>query len=282
MTIVATTETVTPQQAELWLEYNNIETNRNITHSRIRRYTSDMLNGKWGLGQPLMFTESGTLIDGQHRLSAVVNSGVDVEFVILRGYDKSALLFIDTGKSRSTANIARVNDKRVNNYHLSCFSGMFYAPSSSYTTCRYFSDQEKIEKSESVFDALDFACKGHDGAGKTQEGRIRNSTVNGVVARAYYYENHERLEAFLEGFRSGFTSDENDHAVIALRNLYMNLKNSTSSRLRGVTNINQDIFNYTQLALTHFLKQNPVRNLRLPKGPKNIWHVEVVDGPKKK
>lgn len=72
---------VTPELAERWLKNNG--KNRSISIPHVKRLATAMLSGKWSLnGQTICFDESGRLLDGQHRLSAVVMSGVTVEMVI--------------------------------------------------------------------------------------------------------------------------------------------------------------------------------------------------------
>lgn len=97
---------VTPEIAEQYLKLNTGNF-RPIDSSRVDRYASDMLNGNWEFaGDPIRFSET-ILIDGQHRLRAVVKSGVSLAFVVIRGMSESSALSIDKGKSRSTTDWLR-------------------------------------------------------------------------------------------------------------------------------------------------------------------------------
>jgi hypothetical protein len=65
---------VSPQQASIWLQSN--QHNRPINEATVAFYAKEMLAGKWRLmGQAIIFSKSGKLLNGQHRLMACVRSG---------------------------------------------------------------------------------------------------------------------------------------------------------------------------------------------------------------
>jgi hypothetical protein len=68
---------VDPATAESWLAKN--PNNRNLRVPVVQSYARDMVSGNWMLnGETIKFDQSGKLIDGQHRLSAVVTADVTV------------------------------------------------------------------------------------------------------------------------------------------------------------------------------------------------------------
>jgi hypothetical protein len=74
-------QSVTPSQAEKWLAKNHPR-NRNISLRLVDAFTADMLAGEWRLThQGICFDGEGQLIDGQHRLTAVVKSGKTIQLV---------------------------------------------------------------------------------------------------------------------------------------------------------------------------------------------------------
>jgi hypothetical protein len=96
---------VTPKTAAKWLE-SNMATNRNIRKSYIKMLAADMLAGRWKeTGETIKFNPMRTLIDGQHRLSAVVESGCTIEMHVAWDVPSDAIMAIDTGRSRSAADI---------------------------------------------------------------------------------------------------------------------------------------------------------------------------------
>ncbi len=93
-------ETVTPDLAAEWLTNN--PQNRNIRASHVKRIARDMLSGRWQLnGDTIRFNCDGSLIDGQHRLSACVMSGVSFQSMIVRGLDSNVRKTIDDGARRT-------------------------------------------------------------------------------------------------------------------------------------------------------------------------------------
>lgn len=93
---------VTPEIATKWLGHNL--KNRSRRPRATDRYIRDMRNGDWALtGDPVRFAADGQLLDGQHRLTAVVESGVSVVMLVVRGLDTAAQDVMDTGVKRTAA-----------------------------------------------------------------------------------------------------------------------------------------------------------------------------------
>src|SRR5258706_12030417 len=87
-------ETITPTIATSWLKSNTH--NRKLNPLRVQFYAAQMSRGDWfvtnsGVG----FDEGDRLIDGQHRLSAVIESGETVEMLVVRGLAKRSQLVVD-------------------------------------------------------------------------------------------------------------------------------------------------------------------------------------------
>lgn len=94
-------EDISPEVAEEYLTRNT--NNRNIRKSAVDRLVRDMRAGRFTLNSTIIFAEDGELLDGQHRLMAVVESGCTVQMIVLRGASKDSLANIDTGVKRSAA-----------------------------------------------------------------------------------------------------------------------------------------------------------------------------------
>lgn len=93
---------VTPETAERWLGKNN--NNRNVKNSVVRGYARDMASARWQItGESIKFDCHGTLIDGQHRLHAVILAGVPVTMFVIRGLASEAKAVMDTGAKRTAA-----------------------------------------------------------------------------------------------------------------------------------------------------------------------------------
>lgn len=93
---------VTPEIAARWLKRNT--RNRKLRIGTVARYARDMAAGKWQLeGSPIKFAPDGTLLDGQHRLAAVIESGATILTAVAFGIDPAAQDVMDNGRARTTA-----------------------------------------------------------------------------------------------------------------------------------------------------------------------------------
>ena len=107
---------VTPVLAADWLKKNT--RNRPISKRTVDRYVDELVRGEWKLnGESVKFCDKGSLLDGQHRLSAIVTSGVSAEMVIVEGLDASVFDTLDQNLSRTAAHTCAVvgipNHQRV-------------------------------------------------------------------------------------------------------------------------------------------------------------------------
>jgi hypothetical protein len=94
-------ERITPELAKLYLE-KNFADQRKVIQADVDKYAHAMTNGLWREnGNPLKFDEAGFLVDGQHRLLAIIQSGVAVEMYVMYGVSVEAVPTIDTGRHRS-------------------------------------------------------------------------------------------------------------------------------------------------------------------------------------
>lgn len=91
---------VTPAQAAEWLAKNNTH-NRTIREGKVAMYARDMANGDWKFnGDTIRFSSDGTLMDGQHRLAAIVRADVTIACIVVWGLDSAAQDTMDIGAHR--------------------------------------------------------------------------------------------------------------------------------------------------------------------------------------
>lgn len=95
---------VTPEVANTWLANNGH--NRSLTANRVRSLAAAMRSGKWAMnGETVIISETGKLLDGQHRLKAVTEFGRPVQMLVAFGASDASFETIDTGKARSPGDI---------------------------------------------------------------------------------------------------------------------------------------------------------------------------------
>lgn len=93
-------EAIDPEKAGNLLRFNS--KNRNVKDSRIRQYSEDMKGDDWMFnGQSIVFDKNGELVDGQHRLKAIIVSQRTLPFVVVRGVTPMSNVTLDTGATRS-------------------------------------------------------------------------------------------------------------------------------------------------------------------------------------
>lgn len=98
---------ITPSVAASWLEKK--APNRKVSPRAVDRYAADMRAGRWQAnGSTIVMGKSGQILDGQHRLEAIVQAGVPVSMVVVSGVDDSAFGTIDTGRARTVSDVLRV------------------------------------------------------------------------------------------------------------------------------------------------------------------------------
>jgi hypothetical protein len=76
--------TITPEMAKGYLCFG-LEQEREIDQAVTEDYAQTMRDGEWKAGSVLIFSENYKIIDGYYRLAAVAQSGVPVEFYLVRG-----------------------------------------------------------------------------------------------------------------------------------------------------------------------------------------------------
>lgn len=83
-------EIITPELAQQYLSNNAMH--RKPKQKKIDKYVAEMVNGEWQFnGKSLIFDSNGRLLNGQHRLYAVIQSGVSLKTLVVRGVDPSVL-----------------------------------------------------------------------------------------------------------------------------------------------------------------------------------------------
>lgn len=106
--------------------------NRHIRERKVRNYAIDMLNSEWlETGEAIKFAKTGELLDGQHRLLAVIKAATDgvalpdgtkiapqpaikVGFTIVRGLDKASQRAMDIGAVRTLADSLHLDRGETN------------------------------------------------------------------------------------------------------------------------------------------------------------------------
>ena len=110
---------ITPETAKRLLDGNS--DNRKLIRSTVDQYARDMAAGRWRLThQGLLIGKRGKILDGQHRLHAIVKSGVSQPMLVAidNTLSDTHALPVDVGMKRSGAYVAGI----TTNNHAICGS----------------------------------------------------------------------------------------------------------------------------------------------------------------
>lgn len=142
---------VTPELAQRWLK-NNFR-NRTVREDVVSAYARDMANGRWVYThQGIAFNDRDELIDGQHRLHAVILSGLaSVRMMVtfglpskIDGQEMTTMDAVDRGAMRSVADQLKIQHGMKNGSVIAMISNSI-APICSMERTRRLSVGQTLE-----------------------------------------------------------------------------------------------------------------------------------------
>jgi hypothetical protein len=93
--------TITPELAVEMLEAN--KHNRPLSDQHVKRLSRQIIEGKWIVnGDSIKFSETGDVLDGQHRLWAIIYARMPVRTLVVRGIANEAFATIDAVRKMRT------------------------------------------------------------------------------------------------------------------------------------------------------------------------------------
>lgn len=102
---------ITPGMAHDWLGFNTH--NRPLRSRTVTAYAADMKHSDWELnGESVKFADDGTLIDGQHRLAAIVEADVTVAMYVVRGLPRYTQDTVDGGVKRRFSDVLTLRGEK--------------------------------------------------------------------------------------------------------------------------------------------------------------------------
>lgn len=98
---------VSPGQAQIW--FDNALSNRRLSKRWVDKYAQAMQVDEWPFnGHTMLFDEAGRLMDGRHRCAASMQSGCSFESLCVFGLSHDVIPTLDTGRSRSPADVLEI------------------------------------------------------------------------------------------------------------------------------------------------------------------------------
>lgn len=150
-------EKISPDIARKMLDVTEAQgfTNRGIRRTRVERLAHAIELGQWLVThQPIAVTTSGAVLDGQHRLLAVILADVEVEMLVMRGADPDTFKVVDTGAVRTTGDSLKIAGYMNVNHLSATVRGYLVYDKLVGTTGNYRTSQGLITTTD-VFDFLE-------------------------------------------------------------------------------------------------------------------------------
>lgn len=99
---------ITPSKSKELLESNTH--NRRIKQPVVLKYAKDMIEGRWleDTGETIKISKSGRILDGQHRLHAIIKANKAIYCHISNNLDESVFKVIDTGTTRNATDVFKI------------------------------------------------------------------------------------------------------------------------------------------------------------------------------
>lgn len=102
---------ITADIAEVLLKYKN--KNRTIHISQLNKIKRSLELDRWQInGEPIIFDNHGNLIEGQHRLQAVLDTKVSIWTLIVHGIDFERMKTMGQGSKRTAGDILGINGEK--------------------------------------------------------------------------------------------------------------------------------------------------------------------------
>lgn len=100
---------LTPELANELLERNNL--NRPLSDTHISRIARQIKEGKWKFnGDTIKIADTDDVLDGQHRLWAVIEAKIPIQTILVSGIERDAFATIDTlRRARSGSDVLSLN-----------------------------------------------------------------------------------------------------------------------------------------------------------------------------
>lgn len=106
---------MTPEMASGILANN--KRNRNFREAKSEVIAADIRAGRWMLTpQTISIASNGILLDGQHRLTAIIRSGMAVPVMLATDCPPECFAAIDTGDSRTPGDLLKIEGASNYNY----------------------------------------------------------------------------------------------------------------------------------------------------------------------
>jgi len=257
-------EYITPEIAELYLSRN--KSNRSISKPTVSAYATDIENKNWNecTASSIAIDQEGYLRNGQHRLSAIVQTGVPLWMWVCRNVDPNGLY--DNNRKRSNSDqVAILRPDFESIYKSTRYGGIARAYVS-----KMMANAGGLRGRITVNTVLDFTDANKnilDAFFLKMPYRNISKVTIGVVYLSLFlaYLNHVniyRIINFFDVLCSGMSSSPEEYPIIAYRNYLLNA---------GRVDITEEEIRRCQYALQKYLNKSCCKQSKVPKDMPYPW-----------
>lgn len=109
--VTASIMRITPDDASDMLTCNR--KNRKIDKRNVFLLRNAITQGEWYMnGEAIIFSSDGDLLNGQHRLHAIIAAGVSVDVFVVRGVDAESFKTLDSGRVRRAGEVLAMDGEK--------------------------------------------------------------------------------------------------------------------------------------------------------------------------
>lgn len=217
---------VTPDQAKEWID--NHKNYRKLRTHVVQRYAGDMSRGNWtDCGETIKFDSGGQITDGQHRLAAIVLSGVTIEMWAAFGVDDVRNIDSNFARTQADALYAEMGTD---------YSDKIVAIYKRLALC-HLAGINKVSHQITKSDVIDFVSANPfmlsavDSAVKLKKDKVISiAEVGACIMQANYMDADISItESYLEAIRCGLGLSKGDPAHTVREKLIVTNFNGASS-----------------------------------------------------
>jgi len=254
-------EVITVERATDLLENHNTN-NRKIGKSQVIRYASDVKKGNFAVThQSIGIDRNGNLVDGQHRLKAIIISNTPCKLLVT--YNAVQDPNCDRQKTRAendTLNMSHLSSFKLQKHHIALATLAIII--STNIPSEQISTLAKNEWLTDNFDALDKLEIAHGDTARLA------TMVSVMLAMITAYNNGydpKKIKRWRDVLTSGIINNLEEQSAVLLRNRLLNTRiYSQTERIQTLKTC--------QLNLYHFLHNDTVKTIKTPKD--FVWEVK--------
>lgn len=259
---------ITAKKAEELLAKNGV--NRPLSLKRVTRYADAMRKGQWQLnGEPIIVSENGRLMEGQHRLSAVIESGVEsIPMYVITGTSEDTFKTLGSGAARTAADWFKIRGE-THYAHLAATltrlwfyetsGGMSMHNSGSDATPSKTDLDDLLDKFPKIRDSVEFCCKAENNTASLALPATITAACHYVFSKTRAPGGKTKADDFVSKLATGEEMSRN-HPVMLLRKKLMERKRATHEKINL-----QAVVYLVFRAWVAFVKGEQLEKLQLPR-----------------